>query len=92
MELETGKLEDLFAEKYKKLGASPDNEIWVDYCDRHKIVMLHGDWLADTINSGGTKGKVCIHNCEEIFHENVCPWLLVPKRFAEKALVLGYLP
>lgn len=86
------KLERLFDEKYKALNATPDDEVWVNYCDLHKIVMLHGEWLAETLNDGGMRGKVCIRNCEEIFHENVCPWLLVPKKFAERALVLGYLP
>ena len=92
IDIDTDKLEKLFDERYRSLGAKPDNEIWVDYCDLHKIIMLHGEWLADTLNEGKMRGRVCIHNCEEIFHENVCPWLLVPKKFAEKCLVLGGLP
>lgn len=90
--MDIDKLERLFDKKYRNLGATPEDEIWVDYCDLHKIVMLHGEWLAKTLNEGGMRGKVCIHNCEEIFHENVCPWLLVPRKFAERALILGYLP
>lgn len=94
MNIDRDKLEILFQERYKSLGAKPDDEdeFWVGYCDKHKIIMLHGEWLADTLNEGKMKGRVCIINPEEVFHENVCPWLLVPKKFAERCLVLGGLP
>ena len=94
MEINADKLEELFEEKYKQLHSSRvkyDEGFWVSYCDKHKIFMLHPEWLCDTLNEG-LKGRICIHNCEEIYHENVCPWLLVPRKFAEKALALGGLP
>lgn len=97
MEIDPDKLEDLFKTRYEQLSPEHDSgsdfpgEFWVDYCDKHEIVMLHQEWLRDTINQG-IKDKVCIHNCEEMFHENVCSWLLVPKKFAERALILGGLP
>lgn len=96
--LDTDKLEKLFKERYESLVSKSDPPSyraryeWLDYCDKHKIIMLHGEWLVDTLNEGKMRGRVCIHNCEVIFHENVCPWLLVPKKFAEKCLVLGGLP
>lgn len=97
MEFEANKidrLEELFEAKYKHLQSSRtnnDQEFWIDYCDKHKIVMLHPDWLRDTLNEG-MDDRIIIHNCEEMYHENVCPWLLVPKNFAFKALALGGLP
>lgn len=96
MQIDTHKLEELFKERYESLTLGltelPRVDAWVDYCDKHKIIMLHGEWLADTLNEGKMRGMVCIHNCEEIYHENVSPWLLVPKKFAERCLVLGGLP
>lgn len=93
--IDPDKLEELFEARYKQLKAkfTKDelDDFWVDYCDKHKIFMLHADWLRDELNRG-LKGRICIHNCEEMFHENVCPWLLVPKKFAERCLVLGGLP
>lgn len=96
MDIDTDKLERLFTERYRLLQSKADgqrfNEFWVDYCDLHKIIMLHPEWIRETLNEGKMRGMVCIHNCEEMFHENVCPWLLVPKKFAERCLVLGGLP
>lgn len=94
MEIDTDKLENLFEERYKSLVTNPNNVnwVWTDYLDSHEIIMLHGEWLVETLNEGKMEGRVCIHNCEEIYHENVSPWLLVPKKFAEKCLVLGGLP
>lgn len=67
-------------------------EFWLNYCDEHDIIMLHPEWLADTLNEGKMRTRVCIANPEEMFHENVCPWLLIPKKFAERCLILGGLP
>jgi hypothetical protein len=93
MEINADKLEELFDARYKQLmsESTKDDGFWIDYCDKYKIFMLHADWMRETLNEG-LKGKICIHNCEEMFHENVCPWLLVPRKFAEKALALGGLP
>ena len=99
MEIDADKLEKLFEEKYNQIWSSRDRlfseeagrELWVNYCDEHDIFMLHPEWLRDTLNEG-LKGRVCIQNCEENYHENVSPWLLVPRKFAEKALILGGLP
>ena len=93
MKIDPEKLEKLFKEKFQKImvPGSPDAtyERWIWYCDEHKIFMLHPEWLADTLNEG-LKGRICIHNPEE--QETASPWLLVPKKFAEKCLVLGGLP
>lgn len=89
------KLERLFSRRYDELcreGLRPlnhGNDFFVDWCDRHKIVMMHNDWVQDEFNKP-RRNKVCIMSPEE--GRNSCPWLLVPKKFAERALVLGYLP
>jgi hypothetical protein len=91
--MDTDKLEHLFQAKYKKLvvEGNPDAtyENWFSYCDKYKIFMLHPEWLAETLNEG-LKGRICIHTPEE--DKEAAPWLLVPKKFAERALILGGLP
>lgn len=95
MEIDIDKLEEIFAERYRKLCFEEDqnpleNEsFYVDWCDKHKIIMLHPEWLVDTLNEGKMRGKVCISSPEE---GDSSPWLLVPKKFAERALILGCLP
>jgi CDP-glycerol glycerophosphotransferase (TagB/SpsB family) len=79
------KLEELFQEKYNILAKNPDDdEFWINYCDKHDVLLMHPDWVADFFNN--EKDKICISNTEK----NDCPWLLVPKTFAEKVLVLGF--
>lgn len=94
----TDKLEELFKAKYEELkkknypGAlfePTDNEFWVSYCDKHNVLLMHSEWVADFFNNE-RKNKICISNPEE--GHNACFWILVPKDFAEKALVLNGLP
>lgn len=107
MKIDTENLEELFKERFDKIRIEAGRDIerrpkiavdqfagefWVNYCDEHNIIMLHPEWLADTLNEGKMRARVCVANPEEMFHENVCPWLLVPKKFAERCLVLGGLP
>ncbi|NDD54012.1 hypothetical protein EBZ39_09065 [bacterium] len=85
------KLESIFSAKYKDLVDQNagndliDDDFWIDYCDRHKIRIMHPEWVKECFNEE-SRGMVCIHSPENDW------WLLVPKRLAEKALVLGYLP
>jgi hypothetical protein len=81
------KLETIFKKRYHELLAAQQNEedFWVDYCDTHKIKIMHPEWVKECFNEEG-KGMVCIFSPENEW------WLLVPKELAEKALVLGYLP
>lgn len=86
------KLEEIFKEKYQQLlsveqarGKNYDDDFWVNYCDRHKIKIMHPEWVKECFNEEA-KGMVCIFSPENEW------WLLVPKKFAEKVLVLGYLP
>jgi hypothetical protein len=96
MKINPDKLEELFMIRYEQLAPEHDSgsdfpsEFWVNYCDKHDIFMLHEDWLRDTLNNDGMKGKICIHNCED--DGNASPWLLVPRKFAERALAMGGLP
>jgi hypothetical protein len=87
------KLELLFKVKYESLvvDENPDAtyENWLVYCDSHKVLLLHPEWMRDTLNEG-LKGRICIHTPEE--SRDASPWLLVPKKFAERALILGGLP
>lgn len=88
------KLEDIFKKRHRDLCRDEDSlkneSFFIDWCDDNKIIMLHPDWLVDTLNEGKMKGRVCINSPER--EDNTSPWLLVPKKLAEKALVLGYLP
>jgi hypothetical protein len=92
--IDLDRLESIFRERYRDLCGDEDslkNEgFFIDWCDKHKIIMLHPDWLSETLNEGKMKGRVCIDSPEE--GVNVPQWLLVPKKLAEKTLVLGYLP
>lgn len=94
MEIDVDKLEHLFDEKYKVLVVDGNSdatyENWVGYCDKHNILLLHPEWMRDTLNDNGMRGKVCVHSPESD-HE-ASPWLLVPLKLAEKAMVLGFLP
>ena len=94
MEIDPDKLETLFAERYEKLEGVlrrrlgrglPSYEHWIDYCDEHKIEILHPEWLRETINQG-VGDRICIHNPED---SEGPVWLLVPKEFAAKCLALG---
>lgn len=85
-------LQKIFGKRYKELESeAKDDEFFVNWCDKHKIIMVHNEWVQDEFNNP-RKNMVCVLSPEEMFHENVCPWLLVPKKLAEKTLVLGYLP
>jgi len=80
------KLEAIFKKKYDELTEkATDNDFWVDYCDRHKIKIMHPEWVKESFNEE-RKGMLCIYSPENSW------WLLVPKKFAEKVLVLGNLP
>jgi hypothetical protein len=80
------KLESLFGTKYKELqGSTGDDFFWVDYCDRHKIKIMHPEWVKECFNEE-SRGMVCIDSPENEW------WMLVPKRLAERVLVLGYIP
>jgi hypothetical protein len=80
------KLESIFKKKYDELkNKATDDDFWVDYCDRQKIKIMHPEWVKESFNEE-RKGMLCIYSPENSW------WLLVPKKFAEKVLVLGYLP
>lgn len=86
------RLEEIFKERYQQLLSVEqarekkyDEDFWVDYCDRHKITIMHPEWVKECFNEEN-KGMVCIYSPENSW------WLMVPKKFAEKVLVLGYLP
>lgn len=92
MNIDIEKLQEIFGKRYMELASdAKDEEFFVNWCDKHKILMLHNDWLVETLNDGGMRGRVCIGSPEE-GELNSCPWLLVPRKFAEKTLALGYLP
>jgi hypothetical protein len=96
MSIDHEKLEKLFDKKFMELWKDPkDPEFWVNYCDEHKVLMVHPEWIKETLNEEGLRGRVFIDNPETQYHAvgvNVSPWLLVPRKFAEKCLVLGGLP
>jgi hypothetical protein len=88
--MDIDKLERMFKAKYKALAKDAgDEEFFVNYCDEHKIVMVHPEWVKETFNERH-RGMVCIDSPENTVTSS--PWLLVPKKFAERALILGGLP
>lgn len=91
MLLNLEKLERLFWDRYKTLlgEALDEEEFFVNYCDKHKIVMMHHEWVQECFNEP-RKTRICVLSPERT--KNSPQWLLVPRRFAEKALVLGFLP
>ena len=95
------KLELLFKAKYESMTSQyiedpkfflEDPEFFVGYCDEHKILMLHPEWLVESLNDNAMKGMVCIHSPEHQVLNTASPWLLVPRMFAEGTLILGCLP
>lgn len=89
--IDLDRLQEIFGKRYRELASdAKDDEFFVDWCDRNKIIMLHPEWLSDTLNEGRMRGRVCIASPEK--SDDPPPWLLVPKKLAEKTLVLGYLP
>lgn len=96
--MDTEKLELLFRERYRTLKVDGDAEAtyenWITYCDKYKIFLLHPDWLMETLNKDGLKGRICVHTPEPAGWPpaDPSPWLLVPRKFAERALILGGLP
>lgn len=93
MLIDVEKLEKLFEAKYKIFDQNED-DAFMNYCDNHGIIFLHHDWVQDEFNKP-RRGMICVMNPEKgDTSDNVdyCPWLLVPKKIAEKALVLGSLP
>lgn len=95
--MDTDKLERLFRAKYKTLivegGPDATYENWISYCDDNKILLLHPEWLVETLNEEGLKGRICLHSPEPEDHDlSNSPWMLVPRKFAERALILGGLP
>lgn len=102
LKIDTDKLEIMFKERYERLRAQEEKQkkrnpsFFVDWCDEHKIIILNPEWLADTLNDGKMRGMICICSPEEYRPRPPArsepEWLLVPKKFAEKCLVLGGLP
>jgi hypothetical protein len=96
MEIDIYRLEDLFGKRYGELCSGEEfranKDFFIDWCDRHKIVMLHADWLPETLNDDGMRGMVCIMSPEANEVKDAPPWLLVPREFAERTLILGHLP
>ena len=94
MDIDLDKLEGLFDERHRQLvelrKGALDESFFIDYCDEHKIVMVHRDWVREAFNEP-RKDKVCIWSPEESDYDKLA-WLLVPRKFAERALILGFLP
>jgi len=81
------RLEELFKNKFhEQLHENP--ELWLDYCDKHKIIQMSPSEVEEFFNHK-SKTHVCLDNPES---DNQFLWIIVPKKFAEKALMLGGLP
>lgn len=92
--IDVDKLEEIFKKRYEELSdEASDEEFFVNWCDEHKILIMHAEWVRETFNES-RKDMVCIFHPHDFDPEAQfpCNWLLVPKKLAEKTLVLGYLP
>lgn len=90
MQVDLDKLEDLFDDRYRELhAAKKDDEFFVNYCDEHGIVMVHREWVREAFNEPH-EDKACIMSPEDGVDDP--NWLLVPRKFAERAMILGILP
>lgn len=88
MNIDVDKLEEIFLKRHEELRSkvdASDTEFYINWCDKHEVFILHPEWLRETINEGLGE-KVCIHS-----PEGGLMWLLVPRKLAEKTLVLGYI-
>ena len=90
MEINLDKLEILVRERYSELQRqAEDDEFWINYCDKHEIILLHPEWVREEFNRGH-ENMVCVFSPEEGYDYPL--WLLVPKELAEKSLALNGLP
>lgn len=81
------RLEGMFKAKFHDdLHADP--ELWLDYCDKHKIIQMSPPEVEEFFN-WKSKTHLCLDNPE---FSNQFLWIIVPKKFAEKVLMLGGLP
>ena len=84
------RLQEIFGKRYRELASdAKDDEFFVNWCDRNKIIIVHSEWVQDEFNNP-RRDMVCVMSPEE--GPNIAQWLLVPSKLAEKTLVLGYLP
>lgn len=87
-------LADLLSEKHRVLGEADDwgdeyldSPSWINYLDKHSI--LHGSHEELWILLNQIDNRVLVQNKVSVDRSL---YLLVPKDFAEKAVVLGFLP
>jgi hypothetical protein len=87
-------LSDLLSEKHRFLGEADDwgdeyldSPSWLNYLNRHSI--LHGPHEDLWILLNQIENRVLVQNKVSVDRSL---YLLVPKEFADKALVLGFLP
>ncbi len=78
------RLEDMFKEKFQE-HLHGDSDLWLDYCDRHKIIQMSPSEVEEFFNHK-SKTHLCLDNPES---DNQFLWILVSKKFAEKILMLG---
>lgn len=91
------RLERLFRDRFEdfvRRGTKYSlSELWLDFCDKYEVVQMGTENLKDCFNFGPDRHRqdevVCIENPEPEHH---FLFLLVPKKFAEKCLVLGFVP
>lgn len=81
------RLEEMFKEKFHE-QLEGESDLWLEYCDRHKIIQMSPPEVEEFFN-WKSKTHLCLDNPE---FDNQFLWILVPKKFAEKVLLLGGLP
>ena len=90
------KLHDIFISKLDEIcpDRPSDREsrilAWKDLLKRHRCILVLESHMSEEFNNKSPEDYVCMDS----YRTNIArgSWVLVPRDFAEKALVLGYIP
>lgn len=90
------KLHDLFIAKLDEIcSEKPSNResrilAWKSLLNKHGCILVLESHMAEEFNNKSSEDYICMDS----YRTNIArgSWVLVPRDFAEKALVLGYIP
>lgn len=87
------RLEKLFENRWEDFvrGNSNLNDSWLDFCDKHDIVQIVQEDVRWWFNRKNNIDHVVIGNPEAV-NFGAVNHIAVPEAFAEKCLVLGFVP
>ncbi len=90
------KLHDIFISKLDEICSDkPSNResrilAWKGLLNKHGCILVLESHMAEEFNNKSPEDYICIDS----YRTNIArgSWVFVPRDFAEKALVLGYIP